>query len=119
MDNPVLFIDPDGMRTAGVKSTYEKTNASDLAFTASGVNPDEDEHDARVKTANQYAQNLQQIGKSEDPPRRKGSQRESNRGRLSSGGVLFDARGEELFSHWINGSGKDLILTSENWQNYA
>jgi hypothetical protein len=53
-----------------------------------------------------------------DPGRRGARQRDRNRGRVGSGSILFDARGQELLSHWLSGSGKDLSLNSEEWQDY-
>ena len=56
-----------------------------------------------------------------DPPgreRRRFRQRENNRSRVGSGSLLFDARGQELLSHWLNGSGTDLSFTDGTWGSY-
>ncbi|MDY3530000.1 hypothetical protein PG593_09460 [Riemerella anatipestifer] len=59
--------------------------------------------------------------KEDGPPRRERRrfrQRENNRSRVGSGSLLFDARGQELLSHWLNGSGTDLSFTDGTWGDY-
>ena len=102
-NNPVIFSDPTGADVSeDEKGTYFTGVDAQNFFRAlvasiGSSNDSEDNDDPKAKD------------------RRSGRQRESN-GRNAEG--TFDSRGEELFSHWISGSGKDLLLNGKNWQDY-
>ncbi len=36
----------------------------------------------------------------------------------NAGGVWFDKQGEQLFDHWRNGNGRELILNDDEWGDY-
>jgi RHS repeat-associated protein len=109
-NNPVIFSDP-----SGADAVYNWDGPNKGQYTDNG-------EVVSFETAmGQYGFNEDDSEKAEgqgDPGRRRPRQRERNRGRVGSGSFIFDARGQELFSHWLSGSGKDLILKSEVWQDY-
>ncbi|MFN5772311.1 MAG: RHS repeat-associated core domain-containing protein, partial [Flavobacterium sp.] len=106
-NNPVIFSDPSGADAVynwddGKYYDNGKEVSFEEAMGSHGLNADGSE-----KSEDQS-----------DPGRRRARQRDRNRGRAGSGSILFDARGQELLSHWLSGSGKDLLLDSEEWQDY-
>lgn len=105
-DNPIRFIDPDGMRP-----TYNWDTGKYM----------DGDTEVSFDDAISYYNNS---GNGTDDPkdgdrRRRFRQRDNNRSRTGSGSGLFDARGQELLSHWLNGSGKKLTYTDNSkWGQY-
>ncbi|WP_428232718.1 RHS repeat domain-containing protein [Flavobacterium sp.] len=108
-NNPVIFSDPSG---ADAQYVFTGANA--------GKYMDGDEEVSFETAMGQQGLNADGSKKSSgsDPGRRGARQRDRNRSRAGSGSVLFDARGQELLSHWLSGSGRDLVLDNDAWQDY-
>jgi RHS repeat-associated protein len=106
--NPVYWADPSGADAVynwdtGKYMDGDKEVSFETAMGQQGLNSN------GSKKSNEKS----------DPGRRRGvRQRSDNRGRSTSGSLVFDARGQELLSHWLNGSGKNLELSGDNWQEY-
>ncbi|SHM06947.1 RHS repeat-associated core domain-containing protein, partial [Flavobacterium johnsoniae] len=115
-NNPVYWVDPsgrDGEHYDYGSGNYVNGNGDVItqeeALAAYGLDGNGKEKDKKKKASST---------KSDTGRRRALRQRDDNRGRLTSGSVLFDARGQELLSHWLNGSGKNLELSNKEWGDY-
>jgi hypothetical protein len=106
-NNPAIFSDPSGADSVYNSNTGKYViNGNEVSF--------EDALSYVNSGGNSDGQNNNEI----DPGRRGARQRDRNRSRAGSGSILFDARGQELLSHWLSGSGRDLVLDNEAWQDY-
>ncbi|MEO8516281.1 MAG: RHS repeat-associated core domain-containing protein [Flavobacterium sp.] len=115
-NNPVYWVDPSGRD--GEHYDWNSGNfvngdgnviTQEEAFAAHGLNADGSEKDKKKKGTS---------AKSDTGRRRGVRQRQDNRGRATSGSLVFDARGQELLSHWLNGTGTNLELSSKEWADY-
>lgn len=106
-NNPAIFSDP-----SGADSVYNSNTGKYV------INGNEVSFDDALSYVNSGGNSDGQNNNETDPGRRGARQRDRNRSRAGSGSILFDARGQELLSHWLSGSGKDLVLDNEAWQDY-
>ena len=106
-NNPTIFSDP-----SGADSIYNSTTGQYV------INGEEVSFADALSYVNSGGNSDGKNNNESDPGRRGARQRDRNRSRAGSGSILFDARGQELLSHWLSGSGKDLLLDNEAWQDY-
>ena len=109
-NNPVYWADPSGADAVQDEDGWTFTgkdavNVFNAVKEIYGSGPGDGDKKKKTK-------------KEGESRRRRVRQRSRNRSRVGSGSFWFDARGQELLSHWLSGSGEDLELDSKNWQDY-
>ena len=133
LNNPVMLVDPNGMSVDPFTKVSQNTSQPSLPSTFTPLyiatsgpgDPPKVNTGSGTAVGDNVANQLDVIvltyshtSHTATTGRRRFRQRRRNRRRFFSGSLFFDSRGQEILSHWLAGSGTNLILDNEEWQEY-